>query len=102
MTTVLSSKGQIVIPAEIRARHFLKSGDKLEIEETDDGILLKQAKQIKAKPVEKRGLLVLRTAANSPVITNAMSKVLKASMVRKITAISRIGATNGSVIRKNV
>src|SRR5688572_14044944 len=34
-------------------------------------------------------------------ITNAMSKALNASIVRKMTAISNSGATSGKVMRRN-
>jgi AbrB family looped-hinge helix DNA binding protein len=42
VTTTLSSKGQIVLPAEIRARHKFRPGDVLAIEERDDEIVLKK------------------------------------------------------------
>jgi AbrB family looped-hinge helix DNA binding protein len=81
MTTVLSSKGQIVIPSEIRARRFLKPGDQLEIEETETGILLRKAGREKAKVVEKNGLLVLRAAKGAPTITSAMVKKLESELL---------------------
>jgi AbrB family looped-hinge helix DNA binding protein len=37
MTTRVSSKGQIVLPAEIRERDGIKPGEKFEIERTDRG-----------------------------------------------------------------
>lgn len=40
-TTVLSEKGQIVIPAEIRARLGLRRGDCFEVEARDDVLVLK-------------------------------------------------------------
>ncbi len=49
MTTVLSSKGQIVIPAAIRQRHQFRIGDKLLIEERDDEIVLKKARRTRKK-----------------------------------------------------
>jgi len=41
LTTKLSSKGQVIIPKEIRNRHHWKSGQDLQAIETDDGILLR-------------------------------------------------------------
>ncbi len=52
MTTTLSSKGQIVIPAAVRERHHFRFGDELLIEERDDEIVLK-----KARPRRKKSLV---------------------------------------------
>jgi AbrB family looped-hinge helix DNA binding protein len=49
MTTRLSSKGQIVIPALIRQRHQFREGDELVIEERDDEIVLKKARRNRKK-----------------------------------------------------
>jgi len=49
MTTTVSSKGQIVLPAEIRARHKVRSGDVLSIEERDEEIVLKKLKRKRKK-----------------------------------------------------
>lgn len=43
-TLRLSTKGQIVIPKEIRARHRWVSGTKLVIEERGDALVLRAAK----------------------------------------------------------
>ena len=49
MTTVLSSKGQVVIPAAIRQRHQFRVGDRLLIEERNDEIVLKKAPRTRKK-----------------------------------------------------
>ncbi len=41
MRTTLSSKGQIVIPKELRDRRGLHTGAELEIEEVPEGMLLR-------------------------------------------------------------
>jgi len=41
LTTKLSSKGQVIIPKEIRTRHHWEPGQELQAIETDDGILLR-------------------------------------------------------------
>ena len=41
LTTKLSSKGQVIIPKEIRNRHHLEPGQELLAIDTEDGILLK-------------------------------------------------------------
>lgn len=43
LTTTLSTKGQLILPAEIRRRHKWDAGTKLVLEDTADGVLLKQA-----------------------------------------------------------
>lgn len=45
MTITLSTKGQIVIPKEIRVRKGLRVGDELEIEEGADFFLLRKRKR---------------------------------------------------------
>ena len=45
MTTILSTKGQIVIPNEVRESKGLCPGDELEIEETADAILLRKKRR---------------------------------------------------------
>ncbi len=49
MTTTLSSKGQVVIPAEIRHRHQFRAGDVLNIEEREGEVVLKKAKRKRKK-----------------------------------------------------
>jgi AbrB family looped-hinge helix DNA binding protein len=49
MTTVLSSKGQVVIPAPIRERHQFRVGDELLIEERNDEIVLKKVRRKRKK-----------------------------------------------------
>jgi AbrB family looped-hinge helix DNA binding protein len=49
VTTTLSSKGQIVIPASIRERHNFCVGDELLIEEREDEIILKKARRKRKK-----------------------------------------------------
>jgi AbrB family looped-hinge helix DNA binding protein len=41
LTTKLSSKGQVIIPKEIRSRHHWETGQELQAIDTDDGILLR-------------------------------------------------------------
>jgi len=43
LTTKLSSKGQVIIPKEIRSRHHWEPGQELQAIDTDDGILLRSA-----------------------------------------------------------
>jgi AbrB family looped-hinge helix DNA binding protein len=41
LSTKLSSKGQVIIPKEIRSRHRWEPGQELQAVDTDDGILLR-------------------------------------------------------------
>jgi AbrB family looped-hinge helix DNA binding protein len=41
LRTRLSSKGQVVIPKELRDRLHLREGDELSVEEVDDAIVLR-------------------------------------------------------------
>jgi AbrB family looped-hinge helix DNA binding protein len=47
-TTTVSSKGQIVIPRHLRERHRLTSGVRLQISETDDGLILSPIRRSQA------------------------------------------------------
>ena len=49
MTTTMSSKGQVVIPAEVRERQNLRPGDQLVIEERKDEVILKKARRQRKK-----------------------------------------------------
>jgi len=42
-TTVLSSKGQVIIPKPIRNAHHWEAGQRLEVIDSEEGILLKPA-----------------------------------------------------------
>ena len=43
LTTTLSTKGQVILPASIRRRRHWDAGTRLTVEETRDGVLLKPA-----------------------------------------------------------
>jgi AbrB family looped-hinge helix DNA binding protein len=43
-TTRLSSKGQVIIPRQVRTAHNWKSGQELEVVDVGDGVLLKPKK----------------------------------------------------------
>ncbi|RLE26245.1 MAG: AbrB family transcriptional regulator [Acidobacteria bacterium] len=45
-TTTLSTKGQIVIPKEIRQRHGWVPGSAIELEELADGVVLRQKRKV--------------------------------------------------------
>ena len=43
LTTTLSTKGQVILPAAVRKRQHWNPGTRLTVEETPDGVLLKAA-----------------------------------------------------------
>lgn len=43
LTTTLSTKGQVILPKEIRRQRHWETGTKLIVENTPDGVLLKAA-----------------------------------------------------------
>jgi AbrB family looped-hinge helix DNA binding protein len=52
-TTILSSKGQVIIPKPIRTTHNWRPGQKLLVVDTGDGVLLKPASPFPEKTVEE-------------------------------------------------
>lgn len=44
ITAKLSTKGQVVIPSSVRRRHHWDFGQSLEIEDTEDGVILREAR----------------------------------------------------------
>ena len=50
--TKLSTKGQVVVPKEIRARRNWEPGTELILEEIDDGVLLRRAPRFPPTRVE--------------------------------------------------
>jgi AbrB family looped-hinge helix DNA binding protein len=52
-TTKLSSKGQVVLPAAIRAAHGWQPGVEFLVEDTADGVLLRPLKPFKSSRLEE-------------------------------------------------
>ena len=61
-TTTVSSKGQIVIPRHLREKHRLTSGMRLQIGETDEGLVLSPVRPPRT-PVGRAGWRFLRGCA---------------------------------------
>jgi AbrB family looped-hinge helix DNA binding protein len=61
-TTVVSSKGQVVIPRHLREKHRLTSGVRLQITETAEGLILSPVKRTRPSPAQA-GWRALRGSA---------------------------------------
>ena len=80
-TTMMSSKGQIVIPENIRDRLGLKPGEQFVVVGKDDVVILKK-------------IAPLSMADFDELITTARQQARKASMKRSDIS-SAVGATRG-------
>lgn len=77
MTTTLSSKGQIVIPAEIRKKLALLEGATISCELIDGKIILDpEPARAKARLIEERGRPVLVAPDGTPKMTPELVKEL--------------------------
>jgi AbrB family looped-hinge helix DNA binding protein len=61
-TTTVSSKGQVVIPRHLREKHRLTSGARLQITESDEGLVLSPIKRARAS-ASQAGWRALRGSA---------------------------------------
>jgi len=61
-TTTVSSKGQVVIPRHLREKHRLSAGVRLEVTETEKGLVLSPIRQSRS-PVGQTGWRSLRGCA---------------------------------------
>ncbi|HEX6020164.1 MAG TPA: AbrB/MazE/SpoVT family DNA-binding domain-containing protein [Burkholderiaceae bacterium] len=75
-TSTVSSKGQVVIPAEVRADMKVEAGTRVEFVKTADGWLIKPA----TRPVTAlKGLLGKRA---KPVTVDEMNRAIRARAAR--------------------
>ena len=71
-TTAVSSKGQVVIPRALREKHRLTPGTRLEVGESDEGLVLTPLKQARSSR-RQAGWRPLRGSAKG---TNALKEHL--------------------------
>lgn len=71
-TTIVSSKGQVVIPRALREKYRLTSGTRLEVAESDQGLVLAPVKHAQVSR-RKAGWRALRGSAKG---TNALKEHL--------------------------
>ena len=76
METKVLEKGQVVIPASLRRRLGIKSGDKLNADVKNGDIVLspKRPRKFKTRIITSpiTGLPVLTSGPNAPILTNEM------------------------------
>jgi AbrB family looped-hinge helix DNA binding protein len=66
LTTIVSTKGQVILPKVIRDRRHWASGTKLVVEDTDDGVLLRPVPLFKATSIAQvAGMLAYQGKAKS-------------------------------------
>jgi AbrB family looped-hinge helix DNA binding protein len=72
-TTTVSSKGQIVIPRHLREKHRLTPGVRLQITETDEGLVLSPIRRLRSS-ARQSGWRALRGSAKG---TDALKQHLE-------------------------
>jgi AbrB family looped-hinge helix DNA binding protein len=61
LTTIVSTKGQVILPKAIRQRRHWEPGTRLVVEDTPDGVLLKPATVFApTRPQDVAGMLAYR------------------------------------------
>lgn len=69
--TVVSSRGQVVLPKAIRDKRRWKAGTKLVIEDRPEGVLLKPVEQKKLAVADLRGIVKYKGPSHSIEEMNA-------------------------------
>jgi len=67
VTTTVSSKGQVVIPRALREKYRLTSGTRLQVAETDEGLVLTPIKRARSTSRRRSGWRALRGSAKNTV-----------------------------------
>lgn len=77
-TTMLSTKGQLVIPSRLRKALHLQPGDKVSLAVEGEKLVLQRDQPRRAKLVEKDGRKVLVAPPGAPPMTPEVVKSLLA------------------------
>ena len=80
--TKMSSKGQVVIPSEIRERMNLEEGNLLIISDSDDSICMKKLELPKIKSWKEVTLPFRKAAKNSNFSDYDLKKLIEESRIR--------------------
>ena len=80
-TTVLSTKGQVILPKSIRERRKWGPGTRLTVEETPEGVLLKPASPFpRTRPEDVYGSLAYK---GPPKTIEEMNEAIKTEVLRR-------------------
>ena len=87
-TTTVSSKGQVVIPRALREKYGLTSGTRLEVAESDDGLVLAPLKQARSSG-RQAGWRTLRGSATGTAAPETSNRRLTTiNLTRRLTSVS--------------
>jgi AbrB family looped-hinge helix DNA binding protein len=81
LTTIVSTKGQVILPKAIRQRRHWEPGTRLVVEDTPDGVLLKPAPVFApTRPEDVAGMLAYR---GPPKTLEEMDAAITAEAARR-------------------
>lgn len=81
LTTVVSTKGQVILPKAVRQRRHWEPGTRLVVEETPDGVLLRRARVFpETRPEDVAGSLRYE---GSPKTIEEMDAAITAEVRRR-------------------
>jgi AbrB family looped-hinge helix DNA binding protein len=81
LTTVVSTKGQVILPKAIRQRRDWPAGTRLVVEETSEGVLLKPERAFApTRPEDVRGMLAYK---GKPKTLEEMDAAIVAEVKRR-------------------
>lgn len=81
ITTTVSTKGQVVLPAAVRKRHNWDAGTKLVIEETPQGVLLKGTSPF--PPTRPEDVFGCANYKGSSISIEDMDKAIEREVLRR-------------------
>jgi len=82
LTTKVSTKGQVILPKAVREHRRWKPGTRLVVEETEDGVLLRQAPLFAPASIE-RVFGMLKRKGQKPVSIEEMNEAVMAEAARR-------------------
>jgi AbrB family looped-hinge helix DNA binding protein len=81
LTTIVSTKGQVILPKSIRDRRDWDAGTRLVVEDTPDGVLLRQAPAF--PPTRPEDVFARLRHAGPPVTVEEMDAAVLAEARRR-------------------
>ena len=83
ITTTVSTKGQVVLPAAVRRRHGWNAGTRLMVEETSRGVMLRAAKSALFPPTRMEDVYGAANYKGPPVSIEEMDAAIEAEVRRR-------------------